>query len=144
MRFTSLVTAAATLLLAATASAGDVPSPPTPAPDGAKAYFISPLDGETVHGPVTVRFGLSGMGVAPAGIVFPNTGHHHLIVDAPLPALDQPIPSDAQHLHFGKGQTETVLNLAPGKHTLQMVLGDASHRLLDPPVVSGQINITVK
>jgi hypothetical protein len=116
----------------------------TPSPAGAKVYFISPKNGAVIHGPVTVRFGLTGMGVAPAGTVAENTGHHHLIVDAPLPPLDQPLPKDDQHLHFGKGQTETTLTLPPGKHTLQLVLGDANHLPHDPPVVSEQITIRVK
>jgi len=124
------------------ASAADLPR--TPAPADAKVYIISPKDGAVVHGPVTVRFGLSGMGVAPAGTMAENTGHHHLIIDAPLPPMDQPLPKDEQHLHFGKGQTETVLTLAPGKHTLQLVLGDANHVPHDPPVVSAKITIRVK
>lgn len=118
--------------------------PRTSSPADAKVYFISPKNGATVHGPVTVRFGLSGMGVAPAGTVAENTGHHHLLVDAPLPPLDQPLPKDDKHLHFGKGQTETVLKLAPGKHTLQLVLGDANHIAHEPPVMSEQITIRVK
>ena len=116
----------------------------TPAPAGVKLYVIAPRDGETVTSPVSVRFGLSGMGVAPAGVAFEATGHHHLIVDAPLPPVDQPIPNDAQHLHFGKGQTETSLSLAPGSHTLQLLLGDLNHVPHDPPVVSERITITVK
>jgi len=124
------------------ASAADLPR--TPAPADAKVYIISPKDGAVVHGPVTVRFGLSGMGVAPAGTTAENTGHHHLIIDAPLPPMDQPLPKDEQHLHFGKGQTETVLTLAPGKHTLQLVLGDANHVPHDPPLVSAKITIRVK
>jgi hypothetical protein len=91
-----------------------------------------------------VRFGLVGMGVAPAGTVLEATGHHHLIIDAPLPPMDQPLPKDDTHLHFGKGQTETVIKLAPGKHTLQLVLGDANHIPHQPPVVSEKITITVK
>src|SRR4249919_2572500 len=101
------------------ALAADLPR--TASPADARVYFISPKNGATVHGPVTMRFGLSGMGVAPAGTVAENTGHHHLIIDAPLPPLDQPLPKDDTHLHFGKGQTETVLTLKPGKHTLQLV-----------------------
>jgi hypothetical protein len=116
----------------------------TPAPPGAKLYLISPADGATVTSPVVVRFGLSGMGVAPAGVAFEATGHHHLIVDAPLPPPDQPIPQDAQHLHFGKGQTETALTLAPGKHTLQLLLGDANHVPHDPPVASEKVTVTVR
>ena len=123
-------------------SAGDLPR--TASPAGARVYIISPKNGATVDGPVTVRFGLSGMGVAPAGTVAENSGHHHLIIDAPLPPMDQPLPKDDTHLHFGKGQTETVLTLAPGKHTLQLVLGDANHVPHDPPVVSEKITIRVK
>jgi hypothetical protein len=118
--------------------------PRTPSPAGAKLYFISPTDGETLSGPVVVRFGLTGMGVAPAGVANPRTGHHHLIVDAPLPPLGLPIPKDEKHLHFGDGQTETRVELAPGEHTLQLLLADANHVPHDPPVVSDQIRITVK
>ena len=116
----------------------------TPAPKGAEVYFIAPADGATVTSPVTVRFGLKGMGVAPAGIAFDGAGHHHLIVDAPAPALDAPVPADANHLHFGKGQTETTVELKPGKHTLQLVVGDQLHIPHDPAVVSKVITITVK
>jgi hypothetical protein len=124
------------------ASAADLPR--TPAPPGAEVYFIAPHDGETVSNPVTVKFGLKGMGVAPAGVDVPNTGHHHLLID--VAALDptQPVPADANHLHFGKGQTETTLQLAPGKHTLQLVMGDKLHVPFDPPVISRKITITVK
>jgi len=113
-------------------------------PEGAKVYFISPQNGETVRNPVTVRFGLRGMGVAPAGIEVVNTGHHHLIIDAPLPDLTATIPTDEQHRHFGGGQTETEITLAPGAHTLQLVLGDYLHVPHTPPVVSAQITITVE
>ena len=116
----------------------------TTAPAGAEVYFIAPKDGETVTSPVTVRFGLKGMGIAPAGIAFENTGHHHLIIDADLPPMDAPVPADAQHLHFGKGQTETTIELKPGKHTLQLLLGDQLHVPHQPPVVSRKITITVK
>jgi hypothetical protein len=116
----------------------------TPSPAGAQVYIISPADGETVSSPVTVRFGLKGMGVAPAGIAFDNSGHHHLIVDADLPPADAPIPADANHLHFGKGQTETTLELKPGKHTLQLLLGDQLHVPHEPVVASKKITITVK
>ena len=116
----------------------------TPSPKGAEVYFIAPTDGATVTSPVTVRFGLKGMGVAPAGVTFDGAGHHHLIVDAPTPALDAPVPADANHLHFGKGQTETTVELKPGKHTLQLVVGDQLHIPHDPAVVSKVITITVK
>ncbi len=116
----------------------------TPRPADAKLYIISPANGETLSSPVTVRFGLTGMGVAPAGVATPNTGHHHLIVDSPLPALDGPQPKDEKHIHFGGGQTETTLTLAPGKHTLQLVLADKDHVAHEPPLVSAPITITVK
>jgi hypothetical protein len=119
--------------------------PTTKAPAGAEAYFIAPRDGATVGREVTVRFGLKGMGVAPAGMNKEHTGHHHLLVDATdLPLAGQPIPKDEKHLHFGGGQTETVLHLAPGTHTLQLELGDANHVPFDPPVVSKRITIHVK
>lgn len=119
-------------------------APRTPSPKGAEVYFIAPADGATVSGPVTVKFGLKGMGVAPAGIKLDNTGHHHLIIDAALPPVGAPVPTDAQHVHFGKGQTETTLDLEPGKHTLQLLLGDFGHVPHDPVVASKKITITVK
>lgn len=111
---------------------------------GAVVYFISPADGATVSNPVTIRFGLKGMGVAPAGVRKKNTGHHHLIIDSKLETYDDPIPSDDQHKHFGGGQTETTMTLAPGKHTLQLILGDHNHIPHDKPVQSKVITITVK
>ena len=129
------------LLLAGAALAADR----TPAPPGAAVYFITPADGETLADPVTVRFGLKGMGIAPAGIDKPNTGHHHLLIDTPdLPPLDEPIPADDHHKHFGGGQTETTLDLPPGTHTLQLLLADQNHISFDPPIVSEKITITVK
>lgn len=129
------------LLFACPVLAADLPR--SAAPPDAELYFITPADGATVNNPVTVRFGLRGMGVAPAGIAIDNTGHHHLLIDADLPPLDQPVPADARHLHFGKGQTETVLTLAPGRHRLRLLLGDHLHRPHDPPVVSDEIHVTV-
>jgi hypothetical protein len=117
----------------------------TPSPPGAEAYIISPKDGATVKSPVEVRFGLKGMGVAPAGIKFDNTGHHHLLIDSDPPAdLGAPLPASDKVLHFGKGQTETSLTLPPGKHTLQLILGDQGHIPHDPPVISKKITITVE
>ncbi|MCB1758913.1 MAG: DUF4399 domain-containing protein [Gammaproteobacteria bacterium] len=117
----------------------------TPAPAGAGAYIISPRDGDTVSGPVVVRFGLRGMGVAPAGTAKENTGHHHLLIDlAGLPELDLPIPADASHRHFGGGQTEVSIELPPGRHSLQLLLGDMAHIPHDPPIASERITITVK
>lgn len=118
--------------------------PRTPSPKGAAVYFISPSAGAQVTSPVTVRFGLHGMGVAPAGTNAPDTGHHHLIVDVPTPALDTVLPNDAHHVHFGKGQTEVSLELSPGKHTLQLVFADLNHVPHQPPLVSEPITITVK
>ena len=109
------------------------------------ALFISPVDGQAVSGPFTVRFGLSGMGIAPAGVDYANTGHHHLLVDVEeLPDMGMPVPSDDQHRHFGGGQTEVTLELPPGEHTLQLLLGDFLHIPHDPPLVSEKITITVE
>jgi len=116
----------------------------TPSPPGAEVYFITPTDGATVKSPVTVQFGLKGMGVAPAGVKFENTGHHHLLVDTDVPAdLNAPLPTTDQVRHFGKGQTETTVDLPPGTHTLQLLLGDQNHTPHNPPVVSKKITITV-
>src|SRR3569833_2292018 len=114
----------------------------TSAPTDAKVYIISPADGAKLTGPVTVRFGLSGMGVAPAGVDHPNTGHHHLLIDADVPALDQPIPKDDRHRHYGNGQTEATLELPPGAHTQQLLLGERNHMPHAPPLKSEKITIT--
>jgi hypothetical protein len=133
------------LLVAATLYApGRALAEPTPAAKDASLYFITPRDGQKVRPPVAVRFGLHGMGVTHAGDSYANSGHHHLFVDVtdPLDPNDT-IPSDKNHLHFGAGQTETLLELPPGRHALQLVLGDANHLPFDPPVVSKKIRITV-
>jgi len=131
--------------LTSAALAADAGLPITPAPSGAAVYIISPANGATVGQEVTVRFGLKGMGVAPAGVAKEHTGHHHLLVDVKeLPAAGQPIPNDANHIHFGGGQTETTLKLKPGTHTLQLELGDQNHVPFDPAVVSKKITIHVK
>jgi len=129
-------------LLAALAAAQERTAPAA----NAEVYFISPSDGAVVQGPVTVRFGLKGMGIAPAGIKFDNTGHHHLLVDTEFSELklDAPLPATDKILHFGKGQTETSLTLSPGKHTLEIVLADYLHNSFDPPLHSKKITITVK
>ncbi|WP_417768282.1 DUF4399 domain-containing protein [Stappia sp.] len=116
----------------------------TPAPEGASVYFIAPQDGATVASPVTVAFGLSGMGVAPAGVEKEKTGHHHLLIDQTLEDYDNAIPADDNHRHFGGGQTETRLELAPGTHRLQLILGDHNHIPHLPPVESQVISITVE
>lgn len=125
------------------AGSGALASDGTPDP-AVELYFIAPADGETLKSPVRVVFGLRGMGVAPAGVDVKNTGHHHLLIDTGLPGLMTPIPANAQHRHFGGGQTETVLELAPGEHTLQLLLGNYLHIPHDPPVYSEKITITVK
>ncbi len=114
--------------------------------DGAKAYIISPKNGETVTSPVTVQFGLKGMGVAPAGVNTANTGHHHLLIDIdPLPDLNAPLPANNDRIrHFGGGQTEVDLTLAPGRHTLQLVLADYLHTPHDKPITSETMTITVR
>jgi hypothetical protein len=118
--------------------------PRTPAPAGATVYFLSPADRATVTAPFIVRFGLRGMGVAPAGVQAPNTGHHHLLIDVEtLPPEGQPLPANDQIRHFGLGQTEVELTLPPGSHTLQLVVGDALHIPHQPPVRSEKITITV-
>lgn len=140
------------VLLIATVIAAEKPKR-NPSPKGANVYFISPQDGETVTGKFKVVFGLQGMGICPAGITaangvpYPDTGHHHLMLDSDKePPMDEVLPVDKPEicLHFGKGQTETMLQLPPGKHTLQLVFADYAHVPHDPPVVSKKITVTVK
>lgn len=138
-----LLSLSATLLWAAAGIAAESAIPRTARPDGARVYFITPIAGESLKSPVVVRFGLEGMGVAPAGVAQPNTGHHHLIIDAELPPADLPVPKSDKYLHFGGGQTEISLELAPGRHTLQLLLGDHNHVPHDPPIASERITIEV-
>ena len=120
-------------------------TPRTPAPANAEAYFIWPTDGTVVQGRrLWVRMGLRNIGVAPKGVALPNTGHHHLLIDTELPTLAEPIPSDRNHLHFGAGETEARIELPPGRHTLQMLVGDQNHVPHDPPVRSESITIIVR
>jgi hypothetical protein len=135
---------AAPAAAAAPAEATPAPMPRTASPAGAKVAITSPANGATVKSPVKVTFAIEGMTLAPAGTADPNSGHHHLLIDTDLPALDQPIPKDANHVHFGKAQTEADVELPPGTHTLQLLLGDANHVPHDPPVVSEKITITVE
>ncbi len=126
--------------------AEEAAAPATQWPADAKAYIISPKNGAKVKSPVTVVFGLKGLGVAPAGVEKAKTGHHHLLIDADLPKgdeLNDPLPKDEHHMHFGGGQTEATIELTPGKHTLQLVMGDANHVPHNPPVVSQKVTITV-
>jgi len=115
-----------------------------PAPPGATAYIISPADGSTVDSPVRILFGLRGAGVVPAGIEREDAGHHHLLIDAAVPNLDLPVPADTNHRHFGAGQTEAEIELEPGSHTLQLLLGDERHIPHDPPILSETITINVR
>jgi hypothetical protein len=132
--FKPLLTAALLAVSPLALSEADMPS----------AYIISPVDGATVDSPVVVVFGLKGFGVAPAGTVKEGTGHHHLIIDAPLPDLSQPIPANDNYRHFGGGQTQTSVDLAPGSHRLQILLGDHAHLPHEQPIYSEVINITVR
>ena len=136
-----LLLALGVCLVAATAFAADRMA----APAGAEVYFIAPQNGAKLHSPVTIKFGLKGMGIAPAGIKFDNTGHHHRLVDTDVSELklDAPMPATDKIVHFGKGQTETTLTLTPGKHTLQLVFADYLHQSFDPPLTSKKITITV-
>lgn len=132
---------ASAVIYASATTAQDIPR--TPAPEGAKVSIVSPKDGDVVGPEFVVIFGLEGMGVAPAGIDMPDTGHHHLLVDqAELPPEGKPMGNPP--LHFGKGQTQTTLTLPPGKHTLQLIMGDKLHVPHEPPVVSELITIEVK
>src|SRR4051794_7257187 len=116
---------------------------PTPSAPGAAVYFVDIKEGSTLPTKPTLHFGLRNMGVAPAGLARENSGHHHLIIDAPTPPLDKPIPNDFNHLHFGAGQTEAEVSLTPGKHTLQLLLGDKDHIPHNPPVMSERITVNV-
>ena len=139
-------TAAATPAPASTAPASTAPAKTKarhPSPPGAKVYFENLSNGAVISRTPTIRFGLLNMGVAPAGMEKPNTGHHHLLVDTSLPPLDQQIPNDFNHLHFGAGQTEAKINLPVGHHTLQLLLGDDKHIPHDPPVFSEKISVVV-
>jgi len=117
----------------------------TPAPKGAEVHIVSPADGATVPKTVVVKFAVENIALAPAGDPTKNTGHHHLLIDVDeLPAAGAPIPADANHIHFGKAQTQAEVTLTPGKHTLQLELGDANHMPFDPPIVSEKITVNVK
>lgn len=139
-RISLLVALAAALAL----GSGVVRADPKPMPENARVYIIWPADGQVIQGgKFWVRMGLSGAGVAPAGIEKANTGHHHLLVDVDLPPLDQEIPNDKNHLHYGLGQTEARLDLPPGRHTLQMLFADDFHVPHKPPLYSKKITIIV-
>lgn len=139
----SILALGAALLFAGTAFADDMR---TPAPEGAKAYIISPEDGATVTNPVTILFGLEGMGVAPAGTDNAKTGHHHLLIDTDPDTIDMEasLPATDQIVHFGGGQTQVTTELPAGTHTLRLLLGDMNHIPHNPPVMSEEITITVE
>ena len=126
-------------LAASAALAGSTPSPP-----GAKVYILWPNDGQIISGgEFWLRMGARGIGVCPAGVKMANVGHHHVIIDAPLPPLDQEIPNDPNHRHFGRGQTEARLQLPPGRHTVQLLMADQDHVPHDPPIYSKVITVVV-
>jgi hypothetical protein len=133
-------------VLASLSFAGSALAQNTPAPGGAYLYIGWPNDGEVLSAgrPFKVWFGLRNMGVAPKDVAAPNTGHHHLIIDADLPPMDEPIPSGRNYLHFGAGQTETMLELPRGRHTLQLLMGDSKHYPHKPPIYSKKITINVR
>lgn len=138
----ALAATAAALLVA---GCGEPEGPKrTPSPAGAKVFIIEPKDGAEVTSPVTVKFGIEGMEVAPAGTEKEHSGHHHILINAKLADVSSPIPADDSHVHFGKAQTEGPIELKPGKHTLQLVLGDHNHIPHDPVVQSDVITVTVK
>jgi hypothetical protein len=128
----------------AQAPAQSTAMPRTASPAGARVFFITPLDGETVPPTFAVEFGIEGMNVVPAGNDAPDSGHHHLLIDADLPELGLPVPADANHVHFGDGSTATERTLAPGQHTLQLLFADYLHIPHQPPVYSERITITVE
>ncbi|KQK29213.1 hypothetical protein ARD30_18400 [Bosea thiooxidans] len=125
-------------------AAAQTTAPRQKAPEGAQVYFHYPLDGLRVPERFTVRIGLRGMGVAPAGVAHARTGHHHLLIDTDPGPPDQPIPSDYNNIHLGNGQTEVVVTLPKGRHTLQLLLGDHTHTPHDPPVMSQKITVYVR
>ena len=118
--------------------------PRSEAAAGARVFFISPADGDQLTNPVTIEFGIEGMSVVPAGTEAEHSGHHHLLIDTGMPAEDLPIPADQNHIHFGDGSTSTTIELAPGEHTLQLLLGDHLHIPHAPPVASETITVTVE
>ena len=141
-----IIAVAALVMSAALASPNTAIAGTTPAPAGAHEYIGYPNDGQVVpaNKPFKVWFGLRYMGVAPKGVKYPNTGHHHLLIDTDLPPTDQEIPSDRNHLHFGAGETETTIQLPPGKHTLQLLMGDDMHVPHNPPVYSKKITVIAR
>ncbi|MFM0244985.1 DUF4399 domain-containing protein [Paraburkholderia sediminicola] len=141
-----IIALAVLVTLASLASPNLAMAGTTPSPPGAHVYIGYPNDGQVVpaNKPFRVWFGLRYMGVAPKGVKYPNTGHHHLLIDTDLPPMDQEIPNDRNHLHFGAGETETMIQLPPGKHTLQLLMGDDMHMPHNPPVYSKKITVIAR
>ena len=151
--FVYVALSAASLTVAVQANAADrgaqdqrgQPATAAANPSAPQVYFIWPYDGSVINGgKFWVRMGLRNMGVAPKGTTVPNTGHHHLLIDTELPSMTEPIPSDRNHLHYGAGETEATIELPPGRHTLQLLMGDENHVPHEPPVTSKKITITIK
>ncbi len=141
-KMTFAIAAVMSSVLSVAAFAQDAKSP---WPTDARLYIISPKSGEAVSSPVTVLFGLKGLGVAPAGIEKAKTGHHHLLIDTKIPAeLGEPLIADKNHVHFGGGQTQATVELSPGQHTLQLLMGDHNHIPYNPPLASEVVTVTVK
>ncbi len=140
----TVLTFLALLLLAPLPASTEETMPRTPSPEGARVYILTPADNTHHTSPVTIRFGLSVMGIAPAGVEYTDTGHHHLLINRKIPPLDEAMPTEKGLKHFGKGQTETILDLAPGTYTLQLILGDQFHIPHEPAVISDRITIMVQ
>jgi hypothetical protein len=140
MRLRTAASLAISLAVLSTGASAD----PKPSPEGARVYILWPPDGQVIPGgKFWLRMGLAGFGIAPAGVEKPNTGHHHLLIDTDPPPMDREIPNDKNHLHFGGGLTEVRIELPPGRHTLQLLLGDADHVPHDPPLLSKKITVIV-
>lgn len=143
-KFPSFLVAAAVAFACIVLLASTARSQNQPAQEGARVYIIWPPDGQVIRsGKFWLRMGLEGAGIAPAGIDKPNTGHHHVLIDTDLPALDREIPNDKNHVHFGRGQSEARIELSPGRHTLQLLFGDANHVPHQPPLYSKKITVIV-
>lgn len=131
-------------LLILTGCSDNIQPARTPSPKGAKVFIIEPKDNSDVTSPIKVKFGIEGMELAPAGVEKENSGHHHLLIDTQLEDKNSQIPASENILHFGKGQTETTIELKPGKHSLQLILGDHNHIPHEPIIQSNMITINVK
>lgn len=127
-----------------TVAEGNAALAPTPSPEGARVFFITPANGDAASNPIHIEFGIEGMAVVKAGDNQTDSGHHHLLIDTDLPDLGLPVPADASHVHFGDGSKSTEITLEPGEHTLRLLLADYRHIPHDPPVFSDPITVTVE